>query len=437
MDFTNREIASAIVFAFFIVLAFLLNKGKRTISKSLIKVFKAIYCKQILTVLFLYSTYSILIFYLAYKIGVWDFDLSKDSCIEFLLIGIPAIFVAVEARSEKDLLKRVFLTEVGFAAFLSFYLSLESFNLLIEVILQITIVFLTMVQAVAKSKSKYRSAYKLSTFMLSTIGLFMAASLTYQLFSNLNAHDWLFELRAFLLTIWFPALALPFLFALAYFSSFELMYRRLRVIASDVPFSYRLVLIAAFSFRMKYARHFAGMWAFKLKDCRSVKEVRVLLKDYKRDLRQRITSEKEKAALFKEGEGKKGYLQDGLWADRSMLKKIKRKLELIGNHQNTYWRDNSIYRYDLEGLVEACTPDNCSSGFYVQPDGKLWACWMSNPTGFALGLGSLEGQYPPLRYEKPFEPTQNDLANLSCFTADGTSCPNWMYDDSIDESLIE
>lgn len=436
MDFSNREIASAIVFMAVLLIAFLLSKDKHSVPNAMINVLKAFCCKQILIVFALYLAYSISLFYLAYEIGIWDFDLLKDSFIEFLFIGIPAIFVAAESRSEKDIFKRVFLTEVGLAAFLSFYLNLESFNILGEIALQATIFFLTVLQIISKKRNEYRVVYKLSTFILSVIGFCLIVSLTFQLSMNFFQHDWFFELRAFFLTLWFPVLMLPFLLILAYYSSFETMYRRLSFVAKDVPLSYKLILVGAFSFRMKYIKHFAGMWAFKLKDCGSVKEVRNLLKEYKTELKHRIKREREKAAFFKEGEGKKGYLQGGLWSDRTMLKRIKRELDLIGTHQATYWRDNGIYRSDIKGLVEACTPDGCRSGFYVQPDGKLWACWMTNPTGFTLGLGSLQGQYPPCRYEKPFEPSEEGLRNLSCFTDGERLCPNWMYDDNIDENLI-
>lgn len=419
-----------------LLIAFLLSKNKYSLFNAIIKVIKAFCCKQILIVFALYVAYSATLFYSAYEIGIWDFDLWKDSLLEFAFIGIPAIFVATESRSEKDLFKRVFLTEIGFAAFISFYLNLESFSILIEVAIQAAIVILMTLQTVSKNKSEYRAVYKLSTFILTAIGFFLIVSLTYQLIINFFQHDWLFELRAFFLTIWFPALVLPFLFALAYYSSFEAMYKRLGVVADDVPMLYKLILLGAFSFHMKYIKYFAGMWAFKLKDCESVKEVRNLLKEYKTDLKDRIKKEREKADLFKKGEGKRGYLQNGLWSDRTMLKKIKRELDLIGSHQATYWRNNGIYRSDIEELVEACTPAGCSSGFYVHPDGETWACWMSNPTGFTLGLGSLQGQYPPCRYEKPFEPAKEGLQNLSGFTDDEKLCPNWMYDDSINENLI-
>lgn len=435
MDFTNREIATVIVFLLLLLLSFLLSKDKRSMPKAITNVAKAFCRRQILTVFIIYSIYSIMVFYLAYKIGFWDFDLIKDSFIEFLFVGIPAIFVAVDSPSEKDLFKRVFLTEIGFAAFFSFYLNLESFDLLNEIALQAVITFLTLVQVIAKNKNEYKPVYNLSRFMISAIGLFLIASLSHQLYSHFFQHDWLYELRALFLTIWFPALVLPFLLSLAYFSSFEKMFIKLKIISSDILLRHKFTLVVAFSFRIKYIKHFAGIWAFRLKDCESAKEVWKMLKTYKIDLKQQIRKEKKKAAFFKDGEGKKGYSYTGIWVDRTKLKEIKRELEFISSHQALHWRNNGIYRFDIDRLVEACTPDNCISGFHVQPDGKLWACWMSNPTGFTLGLGSLLGQYPPLRYEKHFEPTGEDLLNLSGFTDKSEACPNWMYDDKIDESL--
>ena len=148
----------------------------------------------------------------------------------------------------------------------------------------------------------------------------------------------------------------------------------------------------------------------------SWKEQTDFIKDYKKQIKETAAIENRKLARMKSGQGKACFDEEGIWQDWENFEKIKTNLWTIASVQNRNWQENHAYSANMQKeIVDVFTPRGCTSGSYVSDNLESYICWMSNGTGFTFGMGSSNGDFPPMKYEGVIPPPINQNEILSDF----------------------
>lgn len=431
----NREIATVIVIIMLLLFVIANGSGK-TVFKGFVEIISCALTPKLLIPALLLIAYSIPIFFLASHFGLWTTEILLDTILEVLFIGIPSMAIAVKAHTITSIFRQFVLPEIGFGALAAFYINIESFPLVAEVVLQFFIFFLTCTKAFGANRDDGKDVSKFSGCLLELVGVFVLVVATYQLIVAWSTVDWGTELRSLLMTFYYPALLLPYVIALGYYSAYEALGAQIKICPKCIRPCNRLYLYFALFPRLTDIAHFRYHEILEYAECGSWKERRRFCKSYKQQIGKRADKENAKLERRESGLGKRGFDQNGIWLDWKDLEKIKTELWIIAGNQNKEWAENHAYKSDLMVLLDVFTPRDCTGGCFVSEDCKTYACWMTNATGFTFGIGSSNGVFPPMRYEGDTVPEIDPKHPLRFFVCDdeGTSLSNWSFDFKVDES---
>lgn len=113
-----------------------------SVIKSFADVVKCALSPKILIPALILVTYSALLIYGAFVCGFWNADILLDTILEVVFVGLPSMLVASRATSVTSIKNELIVPEVGFGALASFYINLVCFPILVEIVLQLVILFL-------------------------------------------------------------------------------------------------------------------------------------------------------------------------------------------------------------------------------------------------------------------------------------------------------
>lgn len=434
----NREIATCILAVILLILAVIVSKGREDLVKSLGGLVKAaLNIKLVVPALFCVA-YSIVLVALASQMGVWTIDILLDTILEIIFVGIASMAVAVNAKSINSIFKQFVLPEISISAVVTAYITIENFSIPVELALQFAVVFFSMVKVVSERQPDGVSVAKLATWILAFVGIGVFCAMTYQLIGMWDRVDWFSEARSFAMTVCYPFFLLPFVILLGYFSALEMVMFRIKHCGSPVKLLSKLHLFMMLFPSIMAFSHFSTYISCQYADCKNWKEEEQLIASFKSKIKSKIVEARAKQKRMSDGKDIACFDEDGIWRDWSNLKKIKDELWLVLSVQLGAYRDRGQYDADISKILNAFTPINCSNGFYVSKDCQMSAWWMTNKTGFTLGLALINGAATPLRYEGVGEPSVDKVSLLDVFNGknDDTVNSNWCFDFNIDESYL-
>jgi uncharacterized membrane protein len=226
--FSTREL-SLLIWLLIGLTAMMFGKDLR---KSLGGIFKLLFGKQIGTILLLLTVYVTATLFLLNKIGTWDFTLLKDTIFWFVSVALVLFFSINKAKDThffKDIVKESFKWPIALEFFVNFY----TFGLLTELILMPTTLFLAMTLAYSQTDKKYEQVSKLLTNIFAIIGLTFFAYVTYKTFYNYQDFLTLHTLFSFLLPPILTILLIPFLYLLALYMNYEVLFIRVDFMTND------------------------------------------------------------------------------------------------------------------------------------------------------------------------------------------------------------
>lgn len=233
---TSRELATAILLGLVVVLVLVVPGWRRHLGPSVLGLVEAVLAPRIVLLYASMSLWTTLCVLLGSFVGLWGFDLLKDTLIVFLTLAVPMTFRVISMKSGTELLRRVVVETAGITALLVFYLNLESFPLWAELLLQPFLTFAAVLQVVASRDPAHAPAHKLVTWALGFAALGTFAWVTYRLVAGWESQNFASILRAFLLTLWLPLALLPFLYAVGVMVRAESLFSRFRWLrGSAVP----------------------------------------------------------------------------------------------------------------------------------------------------------------------------------------------------------
>jgi hypothetical protein len=391
--FTNRELASLILMGLAIVGMLIWPSMRPVLLHGISNFLRCLHWKVLAVFLVLFAWIA---GYLAlgWLVGLWNWDLLKDTVIITLTFAIPMTFRIVNAQTGGAILRRMVIDTLSFAAFLTFYLNVEPFPLMVEVLIQ---AFTTLLVLVAANSGEGTPVRKFATGLLAIVGIGAIVWTTVAIVNDWGLLVWPALLRSFLLTVWLPALLLPLFYVEAFLMTLEGVLPRLRLSTTDrkrYPKRVSLAVLLGLHFRVKLAARFNASY-YGLADPQTYREARQFMRKFRADVCLQDAAERERVENLRVNMGKKGTDVDGAQLDRREFHVTKDRLDWISTTQmgrfegngGRYWDDND----GLTDLMVAAKKHELPEqhGFVVQTslDGQKWRAWRVLPSAWVLGMG--------------------------------------------------
>src|SRR5680860_1269772 len=241
----NRELATFILFAAFVLLAL----AVRDVRKMLPSLAKQLFFSKITPLLLVFVAVEAAALGLAGRLSLWSSDLLGGTVLWFLLVGFVWFFNLGDAGKDPDFFKRRFLETLGVTAFIEFFVNAQVMPLPIELLAQTFLLVVVGMNVVASNDQQYKPVATLTSaiMILATLGL-----LTYSVtrvisdWATLDKHELANEL---LMPFWLSAVAVAVLYPIAFYMSYELLLVRLSFLNDGSKPSMRARLGMAWSLR--------------------------------------------------------------------------------------------------------------------------------------------------------------------------------------------
>lgn len=277
---TNREIATVALLAALAAWVPATPKARR----SLPAVVRAMVAPRLLGLWIGYFAYSAALLVVGTRLGVWQFDMAKDTAITVIGVGLPMLMSASDLRNGPQLLRRTAARTVGAAALVAAYVNLAAFSIPVEMVVQVVTAVLVMMQLVAQRMPNGAAVHRLVTGVIAVLGVVYLWRTTAHVVAEWHTEDWEVIWRVFAMSVWFPALLIPFVYSAAFVMETEVVLKMLPFFNSrkKPPVRVRLAIVLGLRLSIRYASGFAGPWRSRLARVEGFREARRLMGEYRR-----------------------------------------------------------------------------------------------------------------------------------------------------------
>lgn len=216
----TREMAIIILlFAFLIGISFI--KGVRKAAKDIIKIFFSI--KLIIPFISM-LLYIFLILFVLYYIGFLNINLTKDIVFWFVIVAIPLFFTANKVRENKNFFKNEAMEYIKLTTIFGFLINFYTFNLFIEIILQLSLFIIILFISFSKTDKKYKSVEAFFNIIFLIVFVYLVIFFINSFLINFNELININTGISYILPAVLTILFLPFVYMLALYMRYELFY---------------------------------------------------------------------------------------------------------------------------------------------------------------------------------------------------------------------
>jgi hypothetical protein len=402
---TNRELAT--LFWLAILFAFIL--WKPDIRKSARAVAAAFLEPKIVLPLALFVAWMVGVVWMAAQLGIWQPSMVKDTLF-WVVPGFVLFMGSVKAAEEPRFFRRRLVEAIGLTALLEFYLNIATLDLIWELLLQPLIFILAAMSLVAARDPAAKTVKRLADALLAVIVLGLLAPPTIRLISDAATLEAINTVRDVALPVWLTGGALPAIYVLSLYSSYELAFVHMRIGSPDdrVPWKARLALVSKFHLRHRAVHRFAGNWPRQLVLSKSFREARQVIADQQAEIRADEEAKKKEVEDLIRFAGVTGVDAEGRQLDRREFKETTDALEWLHTMQMDWYNNGGRYRNDLvdhfaNAFNRRGLPDDHGITLEVSRSGQSWFAWRRTPSGWCFGVGA-KGPPPDERYFEGPEP---------------------------------
>lgn len=224
---SNREKALLV----WILIALIAMMFGKEIRKSIMGVFKALFVKQILTVLGLFGMYVFAVVSFLKVVGFWDTSLLKDTIL--WVLGAFAIMFKLDKAKDRNHFTDLIKDSIKWVMIFEFLVAFYTFSFRTEMILIPVLVFTGMLQTVASFDPKHKQVEELLKKFASLVGFVIIGYVLFKTYHQYKDLLSIGQLKTFLLPIVLTLLFLPFVYGLAIYMVYESIFTRLPFIIKD------------------------------------------------------------------------------------------------------------------------------------------------------------------------------------------------------------
>lgn len=257
----SREIVTILIFTTISIFCIIYEKTRECI----IQIFKLLTKFSLYFPIILSLIYILTIIYLLWKIDFWKIIYSTDTIIWIIMVSLPLFFNSEKITSEKNYFKTKIYENFKLSAFLGFLINSFTFNIIVEIILQVVLFFIVSLITVAKNYEDYKSAEKFLNSVLLIILIILFLFTLYNIYKNPIGFFQINTLVKYVLPIILTILYFPFLYLMELHNKYEIFYK-VRLINLDKKSSKKQVFFKLFKecnfhlFRLDYyMKNFNGI----------------------------------------------------------------------------------------------------------------------------------------------------------------------------------
>jgi len=426
---TDREIATLIIFGGMAIAALF----SRTIREALHDILRLLLNKYILWPLIVYFVYSVFLIWAASHIGWWKPSLIKDTIIVVMITGIGMLFSANEIRSGTFLVRKTVRNAAGAAALATFYINLSSFSVITEIMFQIILAIAAILGVFAKHQRNVPRSVVVFFDTILTIGGVILIIKTSVDFSELWSNKGWEIFEPLILSIWFPLMLIPFVYAFSYLIHVQSAIVGLRTL-NDKRSLKPIVLLAfllGIRISVKYAASFSGHWRLDIIKETTFRGTHNLMRRYRQSVRKHDAKLRAEKKKLKKYAGIDGVDEYGKRLDRREFKETRRALTDLAVFQVATYRNRGHYyedpliflstskHYGLTGDLEVMAK--------VSKNKRSWYAWRRTVSGWVFAVGGNKDIDLQWHYDGPAPPSSYPGRIKDEWTTDTTdkTAINW------------
>jgi len=221
--FNNREIAIAI----WLLVVFIFMLVKKDIRKPLLYMIRVFFRMKILFPVSLMITYTTGIVIFFYLVKFWNASLLKDTVIWFCFIGIFMSFNLATSEKDENLFRKIIINNIKIVMVIEFTVNTYTFSLIGELFFIPLVALIVILEVVARMDKKNLSVAKLMLGLQVIIGWLILVYAISNVVSDYKSFGNLDTLKNFLLAPLLTISISPFIYFLALFVTYELLFVRL------------------------------------------------------------------------------------------------------------------------------------------------------------------------------------------------------------------
>lgn len=220
--------------------------ASKSIRESIWDIVKILFGRTFLVIYAILFSYLGVMLHWLYSSEIWGLAQAKD--VLFWTFSVAIISIFNTKKKDSAYFSGVILDGLKWTAILEFVVNFYSFSLTVELVLIPFIIFLSLMQAVAETKTEYAALSKQLYNLLAIFGLMIICFTAYKTVTDSGSFFRFETLFDFFLPVLLTVLLIPFLYGLALFSEYESYFTYLNVITNkydQVKETKRLVLLTA------------------------------------------------------------------------------------------------------------------------------------------------------------------------------------------------
>jgi hypothetical protein len=225
-QFNNREYAIAI-WLFLVLFIWISRKDIRN------SIYELICSKFLLQMLFVATTYNILITLVLYKIWIWSIEYFKESLYWCLGSSLVFFFNIKKIDNWWGYIKNTLIQLIWITSILAFIGNFYTFSFIVELILQPFLFFVILMLSFAESYENKNPKYKITiTFLNYILGITITIILVRAVYWIQSSPNQLFQINNliyFLYPLFYIILFYPFLYIFRLLMQYESLFARIKI----------------------------------------------------------------------------------------------------------------------------------------------------------------------------------------------------------------
>jgi hypothetical protein len=423
----NREVASAV----WLLVPLAVGLGVPSLREVLMGLVLALFQQVFVVRYAALAAWAGCLVMLAATIGLWDPGLAKDTLTWFVLSGLVLARGPTSTEAGEGFFRRACMTAVGLTAFLEFYGNLVVFPLIVELLLQPTLVFFLLMRSTPAKRPEEETVKNLFFGLSVVLSLVVLGVVTVDLVQSWNAVDKAESGRLLALPIWLTLGALPLVYLFGMLDGYEGAIRRAERLPKNGRTMWRVRAALFLGFRLsRDTAGFVSPWPERLADAPSLKEGLGVVGRYRARLRAKKALRHREAELLKRYAGVKGTDALGRQLDRREFKATRQALELLSVYQGAwYWNHKRRYGADLLTVFSDFTregvPAEHGIAMQVSRSGQAWFAWRRCVTGWCFAIGCAGPPDRDCHYDGPEPPRGYPGSDPGWANGTGGRNANW------------
>ena len=349
----------------------------------------------------------------ASKAGIWNYQFTTDTFFWLIASGF-VLFANMDDATEvchffgkrvKNLFQVTLLLEV--------IIQFSILSIFWELIIVFFVSIISLIKVHNASQKVEQILPRFIDHIVSIVGFSLVLFGSYRMIVNFSKLDITDMVLRILSPIWLTIGVLPFVFALAVYIRYELIYRFIDF-ESQVSRTKKLqiiaILVCEYKLQAKKLSNYNHLYTGDILEAKSRSELRKVVKQRRITSEQILTKERENIKRLKKFAGVDGFDEDGRRLDRREFAETCKDLRWLHTCHMGHWRHNQRY---VTGLLDKISTSSGGPGIsedagykeVVAPDGSSWFAWRRTIGNWVFAIGASDPPPDQWLFDGP-EPPQ-------------------------------